>query len=140
MRAGSREHGSHVAMPNPRTPLHFGHPSRVQRNSSSMHRAMEEDRLMTRYDDDSRPNNCENDERGPYTHKINTNIFIYKKYHHYMTHILISQTTQQKKVGEICGTGVYVLHYYQYFIWIWCIPPSDLFSNVYQTSQPRLIC
>ena len=52
MRAGSREHGSHVAMLTPRTPLHFGQPSRVQRYSSSMHRAMEEDSLMTRYDDD----------------------------------------------------------------------------------------
>ena len=52
MRAGSREHGSHVAMLTPRTPLHLGRPSRVQRYSSSMHKAMEEDSLMTRYDDD----------------------------------------------------------------------------------------
>ena len=50
--AGSREHGSHVAMLVPRTPLHLGRPSRVQRYSSGMHRAMEEDSLMTRYDDD----------------------------------------------------------------------------------------
>ena len=52
MRAGSREHVSHVAMLTPRTPLHLGRLSRVQRYSSSMHRAMEEDSLMTRYDDD----------------------------------------------------------------------------------------
>ena len=52
MRADSREHISHVAMLTPRTPLHLGRPSRVQRYSSSMHRAMEEDNLMTRYDDD----------------------------------------------------------------------------------------
>ena len=52
MRAGSSEHGSHVAMLTPRTPLHLGPPSRVQRYSSSMYRAMEEDSLMTRYDDD----------------------------------------------------------------------------------------
>ena len=52
MRAGSREHGSHVAMLTTRIPLHLGRPSRVQRYSSSMHRAMEEDSLMTRYDDD----------------------------------------------------------------------------------------
>ena len=55
MRAGSREHGSHVAMLTPRTPLQLGRPSRVQRYSLSMHRAMEEDSLMTRYDDDVRP-------------------------------------------------------------------------------------
>ena len=35
-----------------RTPLHLGRPSRVQRYSSSMHRAMEEDSLMIRHDDD----------------------------------------------------------------------------------------
>ena len=52
MRAGSREHGLHVAMLTSRTPLHLGRP-RIQRNSSSMHRAMEEDSLMTRYADDS---------------------------------------------------------------------------------------
>ena len=52
MRAGSREHVSHVAMLTPRTPLHLGRPSRVQRYSSSMHIAMEEDSLMSRYDDD----------------------------------------------------------------------------------------
>ena len=52
MRAGSREHVSHVAMLTPRTPLHRGRPSRVQRYSSSMHRAMEKDSLMTQYDDD----------------------------------------------------------------------------------------
>ena len=52
MRAGSGEHGSHFAMLNPRTSLHLGRPSRVQRYSSSMHRAMEEDSLVTRYDDD----------------------------------------------------------------------------------------
>ena len=51
MRAGSSEHGSLVAMLTPRTPLHFGRPSRVHRYSSSMHRAMEEDSLMTQYDD-----------------------------------------------------------------------------------------
>ena len=33
-------------------PLHLGRPSRVQRYSSSMHRAMEEDSLMIRHDDD----------------------------------------------------------------------------------------
>ena len=53
MRAGSREHGSHVAMLTPRTPLKLGRPFRVQRYSSSIHRAMEEDSLMTRYDDAS---------------------------------------------------------------------------------------
>ena len=52
MRAGSREHGLHVAMLTHRTPLHLGRPSRVQLYSSSMHIAMEEDSLMTRYDDD----------------------------------------------------------------------------------------
>ena len=52
MRAGSREHGSHVAMLTPRTPLHLGRPSRVQQYSSSMHISMEEDSLMTRYDDE----------------------------------------------------------------------------------------
>ena len=36
----------------PRTPLHLGRHSRVQRYSSSMHRAMEEDSLMIRHDDD----------------------------------------------------------------------------------------
>ena len=40
---------------NARTPLHHGRPSRVQRYSSNMHRAMEEDSLMTRYDDDGVP-------------------------------------------------------------------------------------
>ena len=45
MRAGSREHVSHVAMLTPRTPLHLGRPSRVKRYSSGMHRAMEEDIL-----------------------------------------------------------------------------------------------
>ena len=49
--AGSREHVSHDAMLTPRTPLHLGRPSKVQRYSSNMHGAMEEDRLMTRYDD-----------------------------------------------------------------------------------------
>ena len=53
MRASSRKHVSHVSMLTPRKPLHFGRPSRVQRYSSSMHRAMEEDSLMTRYDDDT---------------------------------------------------------------------------------------
>ena len=53
LRAGSREHGSHVAMVTPRTPLHLGRPSRVQRYSSSIHRAMEEDSLVTRYDDEN---------------------------------------------------------------------------------------
>ena len=53
MRAGSREHGSHVVMLTPLTPLHFGRLSRIKRCSSSMHRAMEEDSLMTRYDDES---------------------------------------------------------------------------------------
>ena len=52
MRPGNREHVSHVAMHTPRTPLHLGRPSRVQRYSSSMHRAMEEDSLMIRHDDD----------------------------------------------------------------------------------------
>ena len=52
MGADSREHVSHVSMLTPRTPLHLGRPSRVQRYSSSMHDAMEEDSLMTRYDDD----------------------------------------------------------------------------------------
>ena len=52
MRAGNREHVSHVAMLTPRTPLHLGRCSRVQRYSSSMHRAIEEDSLMTQYDDD----------------------------------------------------------------------------------------
>ena len=52
MRAGSIEHVSHVAMLTPGTPLYFGRPSRVQRYSSSMHRAMEEDSLMTRYDNE----------------------------------------------------------------------------------------
>ena len=51
MRAGSREHGSHLAMITPRIPLHLGRPSRVQRYSSNIHIAMEEDSLMTRYDD-----------------------------------------------------------------------------------------
>ena len=41
----------HVAMLTPRTALHLGRPSRVQRYISSMHRAMEGDSLMTRYDD-----------------------------------------------------------------------------------------
>ena len=54
MRAGSIEHVSVVAMLSPRTPLHLGRSSRVQRYRSSMHRAMEEDSLMTRYDDDCR--------------------------------------------------------------------------------------
>ena len=54
MRPGNREHVSHVAMHTPRTPLHLGRPSRVQRYSSSMHRAMEEDSLMIRHDDDAR--------------------------------------------------------------------------------------
>ena len=52
MRPGNREHVSHVAMHTPRTPLRLGRPSRVQRFSSSMHRAMEEDSLMIRHDDD----------------------------------------------------------------------------------------
>ena len=52
MRAGSRDHGSHDAMLIPRTPLHLGRSSKVQRYSSSMHGVMEGDRLMTRYDDD----------------------------------------------------------------------------------------
>ena len=52
MRPGNREHVSHIAMHTPRTPLHLGRPSRVQRYSSSMHRAMEEDSLMIRHDDD----------------------------------------------------------------------------------------
>ena len=55
MWAGSIDHGSHVAMLTPLTPLHLGQPSRVQRYSSSMHRAMVEDSLMTRYDDDITP-------------------------------------------------------------------------------------
>ena len=55
MRPGNREHVSHVAMHTPRTPLHLGRPSRVQRYSSSMHRAMEEDSLMIRHDDDVKP-------------------------------------------------------------------------------------
>ena len=54
MRPGNREHVSHVAMHTPRTPLHLGRPYRVQRYSSSMHRAMEEDSLMMRHDDDDR--------------------------------------------------------------------------------------
>ena len=32
--------------------MHLGRPSRVQRYGSGMHRAIEEDSLMTRYDDD----------------------------------------------------------------------------------------
>ena len=52
MRAGSREHVSHVTMLTPRTALHLGRPSRVQRYISSMHGAMEEDCLMTQYNDD----------------------------------------------------------------------------------------
>ena len=52
MRPGNREHVSRVAMHTPRTPLHLGRPSRVQRYSSSMHRTMEEDSLMIRHDDD----------------------------------------------------------------------------------------
>ena len=51
MRPGNREHVSHVAMHAPHTPLHLGRPSRVQRYSSIMHRAMEEDSLMIRHDD-----------------------------------------------------------------------------------------
>ena len=58
MRAGSRDHGSHDAMLTPRTPLHLGRPSKVQRYCSSMHRAMEEDSLMTRYDDDKMIDIC----------------------------------------------------------------------------------
>ena len=46
-----RVYVSHVAMLTLRTPLHLGRPSRVQRYSSSMHREMEEDSLMTRYDE-----------------------------------------------------------------------------------------
>ena len=46
------QHVSPVAMLTPRTPMHIGRPSRVQRYSSIMHRAMEEDSLMTRYDDE----------------------------------------------------------------------------------------
>ena len=46
MQAGSREHVSHVAMLTPRTPLHPGRPSRVQRDSSSMLRAMEDMMMM----------------------------------------------------------------------------------------------
>ena len=56
MQAVSREHVSHVAMITPRTPL--GRPSRVQRYSSIMHRAMEEDSLMTRYDSELFPVFC----------------------------------------------------------------------------------
>ena len=52
MGPGNREQVSHVAMHTPRTPLHHGRPSRVQCYSSSMHRAMEEDSLMIRHDDD----------------------------------------------------------------------------------------
>ena len=52
IRAGSREHVSHVAMLTLRTPLHIGRPSKVHRYSSSMHRAMEEDSVMTQYDDE----------------------------------------------------------------------------------------
>ena len=52
MRAGSRKHGLHVAILTPRTSLHIGRPSRVQRYRSSMHGAMEEDSLMTQYEDD----------------------------------------------------------------------------------------
>ena len=52
MRPGNREHVSHVAMHTPRTPLLLGRPSRFQRYRSSMHRAMEEDSLMIRHDDD----------------------------------------------------------------------------------------
>ena len=52
MRPGNREHVSHVAMHTPRTPLHLGRPSRVQRYSSIMHRAMEEDSLMIRHEDE----------------------------------------------------------------------------------------
>ena len=40
-------------MHTPRTPLHLGRPSRVQRYSSSMHRALEEDSLMIRHDEES---------------------------------------------------------------------------------------
>ena len=54
MRPGNGEYGSHVAMHTPRTPLHLGRPSRVQRYSSSMRRAMEEDSLMIRHEDDDR--------------------------------------------------------------------------------------
>ena len=53
MRPGNREHVSHVAMHTPRTPLHL-RPYRVQRYSSSIHKAMEEDSLMIRHDDDDR--------------------------------------------------------------------------------------
>ena len=52
MRPGNREHVSHVAMHTPCTPLHLGRSYRVQRYSSNMHRAMEEDSLMIRHDDD----------------------------------------------------------------------------------------
>ena len=52
MRAGSRDHDSHDAMLKPRTPLHLGRPSKVQRYSSSMHGAMEEDSLITGYNND----------------------------------------------------------------------------------------
>ena len=48
----STHYKTHVAMLTPRTPLHIRRPYRVQRYSSSMHREMEEDSLMTRYDDD----------------------------------------------------------------------------------------
>ena len=58
MRPGNREHVSHVAMHTPRTPLHLGRPSRVQRYNSSMHRAMEEDSLMIRHDDDDQQKLC----------------------------------------------------------------------------------
>ena len=54
MQAGSRDHDSHDAMLTPRTPIHLGRPSKIQRYSSSMHRSMEEDSLITRYDDDDR--------------------------------------------------------------------------------------
>ena len=53
MNAGwQQDHGSHDAMLTTRTPMHLGRPSKVQRYSSSMHGAMEEDSMMTRYDDD----------------------------------------------------------------------------------------
>ena len=55
MNAGWQQiHVLHVAMLTPRTPLHLGRPSRVQRYSSSMHRAMEDDSLLIRHDDDDR--------------------------------------------------------------------------------------
>ena len=47
-------HSSHT----PRTPLHLERPSRVQRYSSSMHRAMKKDSLMIRHDDEYEV--CEN--------------------------------------------------------------------------------